>query len=159
MFCGNCDDYFLWNWSSKCLLHFKFKKNVLFTEHLLILSSSSTANSAQFLLCVKWIIFSKFSEYLDTITSKGGHSRLWISSHIRLNVTHKWYHKSNCCVALMTRQQYNRFVNCALLAVDKDRIRRINQDTLHIHNACCHCSLRYLLSLRVSSQLHCKSYC
>lgn len=51
----------------------------------------------------------------------------------------------------MTRQQYNRFVNCALLAVDKDRIRRINQDTLHIHNACCHCSLRYLLSLRVSS--------
>lgn len=121
------------------------------TSIFVLQKTSYLRNICSLLLCDKWIIFSEFSEYLDTITSKRGHSWLWISSHIRLNETHKWYHKSNCCVALMTRQQYNRFVNCALLAVDKDRIRRINQDTLHIHNACCHCSLRYSLSLRVSS--------
>lgn len=78
------------------------------------------------LYCVTDVFFLHYQSTLTLSLWKVCTIWLKINWTFWLNVSHKWNHKSNCCVALMTRQQCNRFVNCALLAADKEWIRRIS---------------------------------
>lgn len=99
--------------------------------------------------------FSSFSTYLTVIASEGGrrYSQELVNIYGLMLRINEIINHICCCVASMSRQQCKRFVNCALLAEDKERIRRINHDTdsaaTSIHYKRCHCSprIRYLLSL------------